>query len=96
MNDAELKRITEEDTRESNRRFLKSWKIAVKAVGPELFDATLTVVDAATDCNDLRPNMAAIERHVNAHEHDLHYFLFMVMSFFSFVALCVPVLSFPA
>ena len=40
-------------------------------------------VDGATDRNDIRPNPEGIERYVNKN-HGHHYFLFSVVSFFSY------------
>jgi len=65
------------------RRFLEAWKEAVQQLGPELFTVKSQTVDSATDRNDLRPDPEAIEHYVNNTPGD-HFFLFAVVSFFSY------------
>ena len=79
-----LEEIAKEEA-ERNRLFLKSWKVAVNQIGPELFAVKSATVDAATHKDELRPDFKAIAEHVHTRYDDHHYFLFMVVSFFSFV-----------
>jgi len=65
------------------QQFLKSWKVAAKTLGPELFPVKSPTVDEAKDRNGIRPNPEAIEQHVNNNPGH-HYFLFLVVSFFSY------------
>jgi len=62
--------------------FLKSWKIAVKQLGPELFIVDSDSVDDATDHNQLCPDFTAIEKRITEQIDHHHYFLFIVASFY--------------
>ena len=79
-----LEEIAKEEA-ERDRLFLKSWKVAVNQIGPELFAVKSATVDAATHKDELRPDFKAIAEHVHKRIDNHHYFLFMVVSFFSFV-----------
>jgi len=85
MNDSEIKQLIEDTEKERSRLFLKSWKVAVKNLGAELFNIQAATIDAATDRRELRPDMEAIKKRVHKKENELHFFLFMVISFYSFV-----------
>ena len=71
------------DEEKKAQQFLKSWKVAAKKLGPELFTVKAANVDVATDRNDIRPNPEAIEQYINNNPNH-HYFLFLVVSFFSY------------
>ena len=73
------------EKREKDAQFLKSWKVAVNKLGADLFNVQSTSVEAAVDRKELRPNLVAIRRYVHKGENEFHYFLFMVVSFYSFV-----------
>lgn len=73
------------EEQERNRQFLKSWKVAVKKIGAELFDVTSASVDAATHKDELCPDLKAIEQYVKTRYDNHHFFLFMVISFYSFL-----------
>lgn len=75
----------EKEERERNKQFLLSWKVAVKKLGPELFDVASASVDAATHKDELRPNLQTIGHYVKTRYDDHHFFLFMVVSFYSFL-----------
>lgn len=79
--DDELDAIEEQE----KKQFLRSWKTAVKKIGPELFTVKSASVDEATDRDQLHPDLQAIEKHVTTRHDDHHYFLFAVVSFFSFL-----------
>jgi len=88
MNFLDEQRLLEEidrEDRERNRLFLKSWKVAVKRFDPALFTVKSATIDEATHKDELLPNLKAIAKHVNTRYDDHHYFLFMVVSFYSFV-----------
>lgn len=84
MDDSELRKIIEDTEREKNKLFLKSWKVAVNKIGTNLFKVKSTSVETATDRKELLPDMEAIKQYLNK-KYDPHYFLFMVVSFYSFV-----------
>lgn len=81
----QAKQIMLDAMAEEDRRFLKSWKVAVNKLGPELFNVKSPSVDAAVDKNELLPNFKAIAKHVHSIHDDHHYFLYMVVSFYSFI-----------
>ena len=64
-------------------RYLAAWKEAVNQLGAELFTVRSQSVEEATNRNDLRPDPDAIEHYVNSTPGD-HFFLFAVVSFFSY------------
>ena len=68
---------------ERKARFLKTWKVAVKHLGPELFIVDCASVDDATDYNQLCPDFEAIEKRITEVINDHHYFLYIVASFYS-------------
>ena len=74
-----------DDDEQDKHQFLKSWKVAIKKIGPELFSVKSASVDEATDRDQLHPNLKAIEQHVTTRYDDHHFFLFVVVSFFSFI-----------
>ena len=77
--------LIEKEKKEKDAQFLKSWKVAVNKLGADLFNVQSTSVEGAVDRKELRPNLAAITRYVHKGENELHYFLFLVVSFYSFV-----------
>ena len=83
--DTALLELIGKEKKEKDAQFLKSWKVAVNKLGADLFNVQSTSVEAAADRKELRPNLAAIRRYVHKGENELHYFLFMVVSFYSFV-----------
>ena len=61
------------DEEKKAQQFLKSWKVAAKKLGPELFTVKSASVDVATDRNDIRPNPEAIEQYFNNNpDHQPH------------------------
>ena len=78
-----MKEPTMNVTNIQTRRFLEAWKEAVQQLGPELFTVKSQTVDSATDRNDLRPDPEAIEHFIKSTPGD-HFFLFAVVSFFSY------------
>jgi len=80
-----LLELIEKERKERDAQFLKSWKVAVNKIGTDLFNVQSTSVEAATDRKELRPDMPAIRRYVHKGENELHYFLFIVVSFYSFI-----------
>lgn len=85
--DRALLEVIKREELKQQQQFLKSWKVAVKKIGPHLFTVTAASVDAATHRNELRPDIEAIEQYVQTTINDHHYFLFMVISFFSFTTI---------
>jgi len=85
VTDQDAQILEDETDRQRHRQFLKSWKVAVNALGVGLFDVEAASVQAATHKDELRPNLTAIEEYVKTRYDDHHFFLFMVVSFFSFV-----------
>jgi len=83
--EAQILEEIEKEEAERNRLFLKTWKVAVNQIGPELFAVKSATVDAATHKDELCPDFNAIAEHVHTCINDHHYFLFIVVSFFSFV-----------
>ena len=85
VSNAALIALIEKEKNERDAQFLKSWKVAVNKLGTDLFNVQSTSVEAAKDRQELRPDMAAIRQYVHKGKNELHYFLFMVVSFYSFV-----------
>ena len=82
---AELLEILRKEERDRSAQFLKTWKIAVNAIGPMLFNVSSSSVEAAVTISELRPDMAAIKQHLLDIDGPVHQFLFMVVSFYSFM-----------
>jgi hypothetical protein len=85
VSNEELREILDAEEQERSAQFLKVWKIAVNMIGPALFRVTSPSVEAATDHRLLRPDMEAIRQHLLEKELPVHQFLFMVVSFYSFM-----------
>jgi len=64
-------------------RFLAAWKEAVIELGPDLFNVRSRSVEDAKHRDDLRPDPESIEHFIKSTQGD-HFFLFAVVSFFSY------------
>lgn len=82
---AELLEILTKEERDRIAQFLKTWKIAVNMIGPMFFKVTSTSVETAVSVSELRPDMPAIKQHLLENEAPVHQFLFMVVSFYSYM-----------
>lgn len=82
---AEFLEVLRKEERDRSAQFLKTWKIAVNMVGPMFFNVTSSSVEAAVSISELRPDMAAIKQHLLNNDGPVHQFLYMVVSFYSFM-----------
>ena len=82
---AQILEVLRKEEKDRSAQFLKSWKIAVNMIGPMLFNVTSSSVEAAVSIQELRPDMAAIKQYLLDNDGPMHQFLFMVVSFYSFM-----------
>lgn len=70
-------------SRDARDIFLATWKVAVRTAGPAFFQVTTDTIDAATDKNQLRPDIQAIKDNAGVLSGGERRFLFALVSFYN-------------